>query len=127
MRQKLVMHSSSRGSSLARWVMISLMILLTSADRVSATTTCGAWQIVSSPSPGGASRLLGVAAETPTDVWAVGYYSADYRTQLPLALHWDGQAWSTSPTASIDSPAAFNDVVEIAPDDVWAVGDQGWR
>lgn len=61
------------------------------------------------------------------DAWAVGTANGfgDAATaSVPLALHWDGSTWT-----DVDVPIIANrhheltDVVAIASDDVWAVGD----
>jgi hypothetical protein len=68
----------------AKWLMPLLVAILlagwflmstgTSA-RASATATPGAWSIVASPNPSSSENtLLGVAAVSASDVWAVGYY-----------------------------------------------------
>ena len=88
-----------------------------------ATPTCGTdWQIVPSPNQGTEDNSLGsVAAVSPNDVWAVGYYrDVVWKT---LTEHWDGTSWSTVP-----SPSQGNDynelrsVAAVSPNDVWAVG-----
>lgn len=41
----------------------------------------------------GDNLLLSVDAHSPSDVWAVGFYFITGNDR-PLALHWDGQAWT---------------------------------
>lgn len=59
------------------------------------------------------------------DVWAVGYYS-EAGTFKTLAMHWNGTAWTITPTSN---PAAganqLKKVVALAPNDVWSVGGHG--
>ena len=62
---------------------------------------CGSWEPVDSPNVGADSNSLsGIAAIAPDDLWAVGEYETvdgsnfEYR---PLAMHWDGVDWSTTP------------------------------
>ncbi len=71
--------------------------------------------------------LYEVAAIAADDVWAVGLaagYGDASATSVPLAAHWDGSRWT-----DVEVPLVANrhhelsDVVAIAPDDVWAVGD----
>lgn len=53
------------------------------------------WSIVPSPNPGpNNNHLKGIAAISSTDAWAVGYYDVDPGNRHPLALHWNGTAWS---------------------------------
>ncbi len=86
------------------------------------------WTKVTVPAIPGAtqSRLLGIDAAGPTDIWAVGYaIVADaYKT---VTMHWNGSAWSlvTSPNQALvglEVINAINDVSIVAANDVWAVG-----
>lgn len=85
------------------------------------------WQIVPSPNfnQGSASNFLyAIAAVSPNDIWAVGYtdtISGPHRFN-PLALHWDGTAWTvvSTPTTAGGSLLAAK---AFATDDVWAVGE----
>jgi hypothetical protein len=71
------------------------------------------------PSPGKVETVLtGVDVRTASDVWAVGYYDQG-STKRPLALHWDGSSWSTSP---VPGTGLLRQVRAIAPGNVWSVG-----
>ncbi|MFN8498687.1 MAG: hypothetical protein U0641_12615 [Anaerolineae bacterium] len=66
-------------------------------------------------------QLMGVAAISATDVWAVGYGSDD----LPLVVHWDGAHW-TRRDLPLDGSLAWgqlNGVTAVGGAHVWAVGD----
>ena len=66
------------------------------------------------PNVGRLSSLNGVAALSPTDVWAVGRLG-----DSTLNEHWDGQRWH------VVSPALNGftySVVALNSNDVWAVG-----
>jgi hypothetical protein len=82
------------------------------------------WSTVPSPdrSPQGDNVLTGVAAISPTDAWAVGFYGSPsgYRT---LVEHWDGLRWRHVPSPSGHYYSVLEDVSAVGPDDVWAVGD----
>ncbi len=55
----------------------------------SQTVICGQWNIVPSPNePSANNFLLGVAALSPNDAWAVGSHIE----------HWDGTSWSIVPS-----------------------------
>jgi hypothetical protein len=76
------------------------------------------WSVI--PSPNTAkfyNGLNGVAALSPTDIWAVG--SSDQ----PLVEHWNGKKWSIVPSPK---PGAFGgglaSVTALSSTDVWAVG-----
>ena len=62
-----------------------------------------------------------VAALAPHDVWVVGYDSPSAGDR-PLALHWDGTAWSKLPVPFPGTGAELWGVSGVAADDVWAVG-----
>ena len=71
------------------------------------------------PSPGRVDTVLtGIDVRTASDVWAVGYYDQG-SGQRPLALHWNGSNWSTSP---IPGAGMLRQVKAIAPGNVWATG-----
>jgi hypothetical protein len=83
------------------------------------------WVVITTPSPGGDSYLLGVAAISSDDVWAVG------RTQptatsagFPLIEHWDGLIWSLVPAPPV-TRGTLTAITAVSSRDVWAVG--AWR
>ena len=84
------------------------------------------WKIVTSPSPDPRGNLLtGVAAVSPSDVWAVGGSGGWYSNRLTKTLveHWDGSRWRVVP--SPNSGSGLNELTGVAaagPDDIWAVG-----
>src|SRR3989442_11334297 len=64
--------------------------------------------------------LNSVSGTSSTDVWAVG---GDFSgNPPPLALHWDGAAW----TQFSVTDGFLQDVVDISPTDAWAVGPGGY-
>jgi hypothetical protein len=69
------------------------------------------WSLVPSATLNGvpSSHLYGVAAITPTDVWAVG----------DGIQHWDGSHWKT---VIAPSYGMFFGVAAVASNDIWAVG-----
>ena len=83
-----------------------------------------AWSIVATPQPGTQSReLYGVKALSASDAWAVGWYYETSFTVEPLALHWNGSAWSQVTTPGPGTRgSSFTAVSGTAPNDVWAVG-----
>jgi hypothetical protein len=73
------------------------------------------WHIVSSPNVGGFSPLYGVAALSPTNVWAVGNVG-----DSTLNEHWDGTKWhAISPALN----GINNSVVALSSTNIWAAGD----
>ncbi len=95
-------------------------------------TSCAAtWQLSHALVPSGDSAastdLAGVAAVSPTDVWAVGSTSSTGAAQQTLVERWDGTSWSivAAPdpgnTGSLGG-AQLTAVSAVSADDVWAVG-----
>jgi hypothetical protein len=87
------------------------------------------WKEVPVPKTTQSQYLIGVAARTEDDVWAVGlehsWTGSDYAAPgNTLVLHWDGSQWSTVPTPSF-SKGRFSDVAVADNGDVWTVGDIG--
>jgi hypothetical protein len=59
-----------------------------------------------------------ITGSSAKDVWAIGAY--DYSPARPIALHWDGSAWSEAPQGRMEGwPGG---AVAISPSDAWAVG-----
>jgi hypothetical protein len=82
------------------------------------------WQIVSSPNSGVTTRLSGVSATSPTDVWAVGWAKRSARFGIyPVTEHWNGSAWSVvSNTGSAGGVEFRQGIVALASNDAWFVG-----
>jgi hypothetical protein len=95
-------------------------------------TTGTYWTLVASPNSGAyQNELLGVAAASASDVWAVGYYdtTANGLNDQPLIEHYDGHTWSivTSPNSPIEDNYLTGVAVVPAtvPAHLWAVGYYG--
>jgi hypothetical protein len=87
------------------------------------------WSIVPSPSPDSQlNELLGVAAVSANDVWAVGFRGGT-RDDTPLEtliLYWDGFSWSQVASPNVIGAAnQLSAVTAISANDVWAVGTAG--
>jgi len=84
-----------------------------------------AWQRVASPNPGGlnGSFLLGVAAVSASDAWAVGTYS-NGSAFLTLVVHWNGTGWKhvASPNLGGADDNELNGVAATSSTNIWAVG-----
>ena len=84
------------------------------------------WSIV--PSPNGSptvSELLGVAAVSANDVWAVGDFGASAPMyQRTLIEHWNGAKWTIVPSPNVanSSQNTLTAVAAVSATDVWAVG-----
>lgn len=67
--------------------------------------------------------LIGVSAESPTDIWAVGDQGGGIVT-----MHWNGKSWKIvkSPTVPYNAHGhGLNSVATISAKDAWAVGYYG--
>jgi hypothetical protein len=82
------------------------------------------------PSGEQAAQLNGVAETAPGDGWAVGTVSdISSLGSETLAYHWDGTAWTRSPTpdpAGASQPNELAAVAARATNDVWAAGGDGY-
>lgn len=83
-----------------------------------------AWSVVPSPNVGtGGSALAGADGTSPNDVWAVGnsgFFGINGQT---LGMHWDGSLWSVVPTAHVSADEVLNATIALAPNNIWAVGE----
>jgi hypothetical protein len=79
---------------------------------------------------GQAAQLNGVTEIAPGDGWAVGTVSdpSSFASRT-LAYHWDGTAWTRSPTPDPAGNAQTNQLGAVAAraaNDVWAVGSDNY-
>jgi hypothetical protein len=78
---------------------------------------------------GQTAQLNGVTEVAPGDGWAVGTVSdPSLLASKTLAYHWDGTAWTRSPTPDPAGPAQTNQLNAVAAraaTDVWAAGGDG--
>ena len=70
------------------------------------------WEVIPSPNPAGtkSNALVGLAAISPTDVWAVGYTLIG-STRQGLTEHWNGSAWTV--VASPNPGTLSNGLLDI--------------
>ncbi|WP_243791889.1 hypothetical protein [Saccharopolyspora gloriosae] len=84
------------------------------------------WTEAGFTAPGNRNGARGIEALGTDDVWAVGSsYDDEAGTGRGLAQHWDGSAWRDVPVPQRAGNWTFSDVTGSAPDDVWAVGNDG--
>ena len=83
------------------------------------------WKAIPSPNVAGSKNdeLLGVAAVSATDIWAVGNYDDSNYIKQTLIENWNGTSWQIVPSPS---PASnfnqLNGVTAVTANDIWAVG-----
>jgi hypothetical protein len=108
--------------------------LLFLAGAMLAVAATSGWTIVPSPNKTNSNYLYGVAANTSSDVWAVGSaYNSSFQTQLTLVERWNGSAWTIVPSPSPGTAkfCGFQSyagnylygVAAISSSDAWAVGE----
>lgn len=93
--------------------------VLTMLAPMTAHAATDPWTIVPTPTISGPSAVVGLAVTSAHDAWAVGEQSSG-----ELALHWDGTAWTETPTHAVYA-GGFNAVSARSANDAWAVGSQG--
>jgi hypothetical protein len=95
-----------------------------------------AWTVVPSPNPatpspvnGVRQTLNGVVAISSTDAWAVGHtidtVSGSFQPDRPIALHWNGRAWSVTALPAQSEPGLLASVTASSSASVWAAGRVG--
>ena len=83
-----------------------------------------AWSQVTAPAtPGNTATLVAVSASSASDTWAVGHTQVNKSDFAPLALHWNGTAWSVSSSAATALAGQIADgVADISATDAYAIG-----
>jgi hypothetical protein len=82
-----------------------------------------AWSFVPSADAGAEDALGGVAAISPTDVWAVGDFMPQLTSpQTAFIEHWNGHKWSVVPSPRPGQLSGLSSVRAVSANDVWAVG-----
>src|SRR5205807_1225568 len=67
--------------------------------------------------------LIGVKARAADDVWAVGSYENGGGVDGVTIVHWDGSAWTVSPTPHLPGyMTRLMSVTAVAANRAWAVG-----
>jgi len=88
--------------------------------RYDTTKPSPSWVLVGGvPAPGQVDTVLaGVDVRTASDVWAVGYCN-DGGADRPVALHWNGSTWTSSP---VPGAGLLREVKAVGASNVWAAG-----
>jgi len=106
-----------------RWVSVAALAGA-SVLIASAATAATGWTVATVPQTGNNTILLGAAARTSTDAWAVGeqFAGAGQAPPPPVSYHWNGSAWSIVATPTLGVSSALLAVSASTATDAWAVG-----
>src|SRR4051794_19150396 len=77
------------------------------------------WSIVPSPVAG---FLLGVAAVSSTNVWAVGFNGEFPGPYQSIIEHWNGAQWTQVVSPNPELGAQLLGIAAVSANDIWAVG-----
>lgn len=83
------------------------------------------WTVVTPPASTAGAELTGSYAVSDTDAWVVG--GPAHASAAPVALNWNGTAWSAVPTPSPSGSTpdwVLKSVAASSASDAWAVGEQ---
>jgi hypothetical protein len=86
------------------------------------------WRQVTTPSPPGGGFLVGVAATSPANAWAVGLAgpgSGVPSPTTPLIEHWNGKTWTIQRIQIPADGGQLDRVAATSPANAWAVGYTG--
>jgi hypothetical protein len=131
----VILRSVSASSARNAWAVGTYDSRATDVNRTLTEHWNGtAWKLVASPNldgPEGPNILLGVAAISAGNAWAVGLYAASSSDpDHTLVEHWNGRTWThvNSPNVQNQVGNLYNDLFAVAAtsaSNVWAVGTTG--
>jgi hypothetical protein len=106
-----------------KWVGVAAITGASVLIGSSASAATG-WTVETVPQTGNNTLLLGAAARTSTDAWAVGeqFAGAGQAPPPPVSYHWNGTAWSLVTTPTLGVSSALMAVSASTATDAWAVG-----
>ena len=80
-------------------------------------------RVRAAPVPGYAdTELLGVAAASPSDAWAVGEAENTANQLHTVTEHWNGHTWTLVPSPRLGTLSALDGVAVTSNHQAWAVG-----
>jgi hypothetical protein len=103
-------------------VVAATLVTATSATPVLGAASSG-WRGVYLSHAGPANLLLGVAAPTRNDAWAVGEYE---QQTGPIIMHWNGQRWRPVDVPGVGPGFEPSSVYATSPSNVWIFGSVWW-
>ena len=108
----------------SRWCTLAGITVVVLGLTVPASAATG-WTVVTPPASTAGAELTGSYALSDTDAWVVG--GPANASAAPVALNWNGTAWSSvpTPTPSGSTPEwTLKSVAASSASDAWAVGEQ---
>jgi len=105
-------------------LIIALAFLLpgTGIASAAAVSSCGQWNVVSSPNVKVTNDLNSVTVVSATDVWAAGFTEGTKSIYQPLIEHWDGSSWKVVASPTFEHGGQFDGIAATSANDIWAVG-----
>jgi hypothetical protein len=80
-------------------------------------------RVRAAPVPGSIdTELLGVAAASPNDAWAVGEAGNTANQLRTVTEHWNGRTWALVPSPSLGTLSALSGIAVSGNHQAWAVG-----
>jgi len=108
------------------WAGLAGALLLIASATVAASP-CGDWNLTHTPNLGNHQNFLtAVTALSANDAWAVGIWRSNPAGRGPLAVRWNGSAWSLADLPATSHLGSYPETagVDAAPNgDVWIVGN----
>src|SRR5579872_3437872 len=100
-------------------LIIALAFLLpgTGIASAAAVSSCGQWNVVSSPNVKATNVLTAVTAISATDIWAVGYSEGTNFSPQLLIEHFDGSSWQIVASPIIKHMGLFG-IAAISANDI---------
>jgi hypothetical protein len=84
------------------------------------------WTRTTTPAVPNNVGVAAVSASSTSDAWAVGKnVVAGYSAGIPLAVHWNGTAWSVAANAVGATTGSLTGVATLSPSNAWAAGTIG--
>jgi hypothetical protein len=84
------------------------------------------WTRTAAPAVTNSVSVAAVSASSASDAWAVGKnVIPGYNVGIPLAVHWNGTAWSVAANAAGFTQGTLTGVATLSASNAWAVGTIG--
>src|SRR5579863_1305880 len=101
-------------------MILAFLLPGTGIASAAATSSCGQWNVVSSPNKQPANGFTSITAIAANDVWAAGFSKGT--NFKPLLEHWDGSNWQIVASPKIRNRVLFG-IAAVSANDIWAIGN----